>query len=286
MRDQPLRCLVNARLSDVINAVGSWGFGPLMAGFADSVFGGHVCFAYHYQSGCLSPLAAGHVPPDITNVLVPNTWRYTHGREWERDACFSQAMSQIENGSRTHLHDRRGVASKRYWPWQIPTPLVDKVVLCERVAQEFFVLEFSRWGECAEFDAQAIDGAVETGRTLMALTVMHRRMLTLRTNPIGALRSSSEIEHCLAAMSPLTHRERQVCVRQLLGVKMGAIAEELGIGQESAKSYRKRAYLRLKVASERELILKYLCLRAAWRGHPVDSDAPLDPWHMPFLLAT
>ncbi|HRH85263.1 MAG TPA: LuxR C-terminal-related transcriptional regulator [Rubrivivax sp.] len=284
-QSEPLRAVGAADLHDVVDALGSRCFGPRMAAYADSVFGGHVCFAYHHELGQMRALAAGHVPPDPTNVLVPNVWRYTRQREWERDACLARGMSSISaHLTDAHFHDHRGIESRRHWPWQIPTPLVDKILLCRSTAEGDFILEFSRWGDCAEFDRPAIQRAVETGRLLITLATLHRRMLVSQRDPATAFGSSSEIEQCLARTTSLTARERQVCALQLIGANGSAIGAELGIEAESVKSYRKRAYLRLGVSSERELLLKFLSLRAAWKGRSHDLGTPSDPWRMPFLL--
>jgi DNA-binding CsgD family transcriptional regulator len=183
------------------------------------------------------------------------------------------------------FHDRGGIESKRYWPWHLPTPLVDKLLLCQRTDTGTYVLEFSRWGEICEYDTQTVERATEIGRLLMNLSAMHRRLLILQLDPIGAFRSSDDIERCLAHTTALTRRERQVCALHLLGASGATIGAELGIEAESVKSYRKRAYLRLGVSSERELLLKFLSLRTAWQGRSVDLEAPLDPWRMPFLVA-
>jgi DNA-binding CsgD family transcriptional regulator len=286
MENQPLRAVGPADLPDVVNALGTRSFGPRMAAHADAMFGGHVCFAYHYYAGTMTALAAGHVPEDSTNVLVPNTWRYTQGREWEHDACLARGMSPLDHQTLfTAFHDRGGVESKRHWPWQIPTPLVDKILLCQHHTQGTFVLEFSRWGDCCDFDVQGAGQAVHVGRLLMSLVAVHHRLLLARQDPLGAFRSSENVQRCLAKTTTLAPRERQVCSLQILGASVAAIASELGIEAESVKSYRKRAYLRLGVSCERELMLKYLSLRTQWRDDCNGLMSSHDPWLLPFLSA-
>jgi DNA-binding CsgD family transcriptional regulator len=51
----------------------------------------------------------------------------------------------------------------------------------------------------------------------------------------------------------LTHRERQVCARAVLGMSVEATARDLGIAKTSVLTYRQRAYLRLNVKSPLEL---------------------------------
>lgn len=195
-------------------------------------------------------------------------------------------MSLIEGRSAfSSFHDLGGVESRRHWPWKIPTPLVDKILLCASLPEETIIVEFSRWGETCEFDRHAVSQATETGRALMNLIVLHRRTLMLEREPQAAFRSLDDIDECLAATTGLSRRERQVCALLLRGVGGPTIGSELDLKPESVKSYRKRAYLRLGVSGERELALKFLSLRATWRGRHADLESPADQFQMPFLVS-
>lgn len=61
-------------------------------------------------------------------------------------------------------------------------------------------------------------------------------------------------------LAPLTARERDVCVRILLGYGSEAIGLDLGIAPSSVVTYRKRAYEKLGICSQAELFTR--CLRA------------------------
>ncbi|WP_416365582.1 LuxR C-terminal-related transcriptional regulator [Paraburkholderia terrae] len=63
-----------------------------------------------------------------------------------------------------------------------------------------------------------------------------------------------------AAALSLTAREVQVGARYLYGVSTSGIASDLGIGNETVVTYRKRLYERLSIGSRRELLLWYLGL--------------------------
>lgn len=63
----------------------------------------------------------------------------------------------------------------------------------------------------------------------------------------------------LAAVAPaLSERERQVCALVALGLTSEGIALELGIGINTVLTYRKRAYARLNISSQNELIRLFL----------------------------
>lgn len=65
----------------------------------------------------------------------------------------------------------------------------------------------------------------------------------------------SRIEVRLAAIHPgLTTREREVCARTLGGMTAEAIALDLGIGQSSVLTYRRRAYQRLGISAIQQVL--------------------------------
>jgi DNA-binding CsgD family transcriptional regulator len=75
-----------------------------------------------------------------------------------------------------------------------------------------------------------------------------------------ALRSLDVIEKCIAVQAAMPRRESEVCARILYGLSTTGIALDLGVGEETIKTYRKRAYHRLGIGSERELLNWYLHL--------------------------
>ncbi|MBG9388065.1 LuxR C-terminal-related transcriptional regulator [Caenimonas aquaedulcis] len=84
-----------------------------------------------------------------------------------------------------------------------------------------------------------------------------------------ALTSLPEIEACLAATRQFTGREAEVMARVLFGISTVGIAIDLGLSEQTVKSYRKRAYQRLSFGSERDLLNWYLkawSLRRRSRG--------------------
>ncbi|MEO5672389.1 MAG: helix-turn-helix transcriptional regulator [Ramlibacter sp.] len=69
----------------------------------------------------------------------------------------------------------------------------------------------------------------------------------------------TEIEQRLERHAPsLTRREVQVCARVIRGVFTPGIATDLGIGEESVNTYRKRAYARLGIGTRFELFNLFL----------------------------
>ena len=98
--------------------------------------------------------------------------------------------------------------------------------------------------------------------TLASITAKHIE-LTQRESQSGTpISSLVEIESGIAESGmALSKREAEVCARILYGMSAAGIALDLGVGIESITTYRKRAYHRLGIATQRELLVWYLKLR-------------------------
>lgn len=114
-----------------------------------------------------------------------------------------------------------------------------------------------------EFDRADVERIASRAELLLSLTWKHADTLIRQERMAHAITNLDEIVHHIAA-SPeeLSPREAQVCARILYGQTTTGIALELGIGNESVMTYRKRAYRRLQIGSHRELLCWYLTLRA------------------------
>jgi DNA-binding CsgD family transcriptional regulator len=82
-----------------------------------------------------------------------------------------------------------------------------------------------------------------------------------------------EIESCIVATSPLPRREAEVCARILYGLSSVGIALDLSVSEETVKTYRKRAYQRLVIGSERELLTWYLSHWNRWSAERFQAAA-------------
>lgn len=95
---------------------------------------------------------------------------------------------------------------------------------------------------------------------LISLVAKHAELTLRRPALTPALSSLDDIESCLTTGTDLSRREAEVCARILYGLSSCGIAVDLGIGKESVMTYRKRAYSRLGIGSQRELLMWYLGL--------------------------
>lgn len=125
------------------------------------------------------------------------------------------------------------------------------------------------------FDRDGVAAVASRAKLLLTLSWKHADTLIRQERMAHAITDLDEIDHHIAAApEQLSPREAQVCARILYGQTTTGIALELGIGNESVMTYRKRAYRRLQIASHRELLCWYLTLRARETlGSPRRQDA-------------
>ena len=137
-----------------------------------------------------------------------------------------------------------------------------RLILCGSSSNSAVCMSIMRSGEKRMPDARVLDDLQRSAGTLIALAAKH---IALWQKPSfdEAFASLRDIEHCIATANhhQLSRREAQVCARILYGQLTAGIALDLGIGEETVVTYRKRAYQRLGIATRQELLRWYI---AAW----------------------
>lgn len=113
-------------------------------------------------------------------------------------------------------------------------------------------LSFHRRERYGEFDHKTVEQVLEHSRTLMSLILKHVE-ITQRRNPN---KTEQEIfEDALETNYPgLTRRERAVCGLIAIGLSSEAIALTLGISINTVLTFRRRAYSRLNISTQNELL--------------------------------
>ena len=95
--------------------------------------------------------------------------------------------------------------------------------------------------------------------TLISCVAKHNDVLVHDASLCALFASVEELASSFAGIpARLTARECEVCARIVYGMSMKEIARDLDISAESGITYRKRAYLRLRVTSRSELLRRLL----------------------------
>ncbi len=101
------------------------------------------------------------------------------------------------------------------------------------------------------FSEAEIDNLVESAPLLMAALWRHYEV----TKPTGGRGAARDFHARLEKAAPgLSKRERDVCALVAAGLTSEGIALELGVGINTVLTYRKRAYARLGISSQNELM--------------------------------
>jgi DNA-binding CsgD family transcriptional regulator len=116
----------------------------------------------------------------------------------------------------------------------------------------------------APMPAHALDALSKRSGLLLAAHAKHMELLDAHQGAIRAIGSIDRIQECLTASGALRVREIEVCARIIYGLSTLGIAVDLSLGEETVRTYRKRAYQRLALGTERQLLTWYLRQWTHW----------------------
>ncbi|MGV7121279.1 helix-turn-helix transcriptional regulator [Sphingopyxis sp. 550A] len=236
--------------------------------FYDEMLGclGQICGAEHVHVFLFDgdkPRVVSELSRDGSAIAVRQTQDYLRSRLWLVDRDMEQG-SRVDAGEpRLFQLDSGGGAVSELRDFYTRQRLRERLMLFNR--ESFGVLGLSMLrpsdsGILGADDARRLDAA--TGM-VFPMVVKHVEAVTQSQRMIQALTSLSMIENTMA-LAPQTPspRELQVAARLLYGLSASSIAVDLGIGQETVLTHRKRLYERLGIGCHRELLLWYLELYA------------------------
>ncbi len=135
--------------------------------------------------------------------------------------------------------------------------IVERVgLVCALPNEEVFAISLFRQAAEGFFEQDELDWVIACAPMLTRLVVRHERMM----RPSGPVASGgAQAGDGLAAATPaLTPRETEVCSHLVQGLSYAEIGQALGIGAESVRTYRNRAFLKLRITSRNELLSMFL----------------------------
>ncbi|HSV82827.1 MAG TPA: helix-turn-helix transcriptional regulator [Ramlibacter sp.] len=259
----------------LVEGIGEDGFGLAFAGFLHRLCGADHFAAFRLRSEELTEVAASCVDPQRTARDVISS--YVEGGWWRRDPAMTEAQRSISQAGCGIVHIEFSDASYAPMRTSIYPHVRDRLLLCGRRETAAFSLSVLRSDSNMPFAREAVEQLAASAELLISLLAKHwdvRSQAPLR-NVANALTSLRDIEDCLRMVSSLPRREAEVCSRVLYGMSSVGIALDLAVGEETVKTYRKRAYQRLGIGCERELLNWYLALWGAWCSGGVGMARPL-----------
>jgi DNA-binding CsgD family transcriptional regulator len=229
---------------DLLDCIGTPRFATVLERMLDSMCGPVPFASYSQCDGKVSRIA-GHLGED-------KALRAWHDLDSNPAGSFTATAD-----SRVSI--RHGIASLRGWHGRIRIGLMIECTPdpSHRVAA-----------------LDVLDALERRSDLLLIAHAKHVELLESRESAIRALASVARIEECLTASGMLTTREIEVCSRIVYGLSTFGIAVDLSLSEETVRTYRKRAYQRLALGTERQLLTWYLRQWTHWNAGAVIAGAP------------
>jgi len=255
-----------AGLPNVITAIGSDRFGPLMLSFLNRLCGADHCAMFQIGEDKLSEVAAASLDGSDTAHKAAST--YVGKQYWRRDPTLSQARKHDKAMGPVIIRVDISGQMPRELRSAIYSNVRERVLICSGGSESAVGLSIIRSDDHGRFSDAEVASLAELADTLLALLAKHAELSANEPSLTMALTSLDDIERTvMAAPEALPRREIEVCARIVYGQTTTGIALTLGIGEESVMTYRRRAYQRLNIGSQRELLMWYLALWTSLRAH-------------------
>jgi DNA-binding CsgD family transcriptional regulator len=251
-----------SEVAGLVGAIGTDEFGIRLVQYLNTICGADHCAVFQLSGDSLSTLTIGSV--DRSLVTKPMVERYVGEGLWREDPAMTEVRSHIASAFPSLIRANLEDDSYCHLRPRVYPRVRDRLVVCGRRGSLQLGLSVLRNSANEKFGSGAIERLAETSEMLLSALAKHANFLTGRADPGSALDNLVEISRCLVSRSYLPRREVEVCSRILYGMSTLGIALDIGIGEESVRTYRKRAYQRLQIGSERELIRWYLHEWSLW----------------------
>ncbi|MGE0330297.1 MAG: LuxR C-terminal-related transcriptional regulator [Ramlibacter sp.] len=251
-------------LAAVLEATGTERFGAVLLNHLQEAFGADYCAVFRLGPHAPSELVTGS--HDGSATAHTRVSAYLQRQTWAKDPAMVHAQTRLAAGQtllmRMDLSDIQDQDLREtIWP-----RIRDRVVIAGHSGNAAYSVSILREGR-GGFTAGGLERMAESAQMLISVLAKHADLAggaRLHASLSGVISSVADMQACLAALSPLTPREADVCARILYGMTTTGIALDLGVGTETVKTFRKLAYRRLGIGSERELLGWYLGLQARW----------------------
>jgi DNA-binding CsgD family transcriptional regulator len=171
---------------------------------------------------------------------------------WHLDPANDFARSCDLPAAGAALHIRSGdIGSTRYRSeCYTEVHLGHRFSLIQRSHERLFRINFYSSSARETFDQDAVRSVLDCADLLIALVVRHESSFA----PAAAPRDEGFAERLRMLQPRMTNREIQVCDGIARGLTSEGIAIEYGISMNTVLTYRKRAYARLGISSQNELL--------------------------------
>lgn len=251
----PVGGTLGRRFSGVIQGMGHSTFLANLFQFLNEICRTDHCVLFKLEQDKFDAIDSGSL--DGSQLANDNATRYLQQQYWQQDPAICQARQIMDQGRQSVIRLDINQLPLDFRS-QIYAQARDRVVLCGEHHRLGYCLSMVRTGRSAAFSTEEMSRLAEVGETLISVIAKHAEIRFRR--PVMALASLEEIETSIKLDGTLSRREAEVCSRIIYGLSSMGISRDLGIGEETVKTYRTRAYQRLDIGSPRELLMWYLSI--------------------------
>lgn len=251
-------------LADVIEDIGTDRFAPQLMSLLHRMCGADHCAIYRLEENSLDQLFVGSAGGG--NRVRDEASRYIDLEYWRRDPAICEARSRVQLQEPVMIQveiDTLGDVDLRN---AIFPHVRERLFVAGRRRAASYGLSILRADTRSPYADENVNFVLSSADMLVSLLAKHVELSQWRSDYAFRLSSLAEIERCLVAHTEMPRRQVEVCSRILYGMSTTGVALDLGIGEESVKSYRKRAYERLSIGTERELLNWYITLWRDWKA--------------------
>lgn len=256
----PVGSATGRGLAKLVDAAGTVEFGTRLLKHLEDSCGADYCAVFRVRADRPSEIATGsHDGLSTAHTRVEN---YLLREYWVNDPAMVYAQTRLTDQApmlmRTDVKSLNDpIVREEIWPG-----ISDRVVIAGKCLDRTYSMSILREGR-GGFSTAAIERIGTNADLLISLLAKHEELTgSIKNDLTGAISSLPDIEARISNASALTAREAEVCARILYGLTTTGIALDLGISNETVKTFRKLAYRRLKIGSEHELMSWYLAVRS------------------------
>jgi DNA-binding CsgD family transcriptional regulator len=240
----------------VVDAVGTERFGRELITFLNDAFGAEHCTLFRYREHVPSELiSASH---DGTNTARDQFSLYMRNAYWRNDPILAEMFHKSHNGlPAIHRMDVETLTDGEIRHLLYAQVNVrERMLLCSSLFGRAIGLCILRPEERGMLSNAQYAGLEDIASVLLSIVAKHAEMMEARHNFFLALRSVEEMEITFQRASvAFPKREAEVCARMLFGITPIGIALDLGISEDTVITYKRRAFQRLHIGSQRELLI-------------------------------
>jgi DNA-binding CsgD family transcriptional regulator len=246
----------NPCLPELISRIGRADFDYSLLDFLNGTVGAEHCAILRREKDELVKLCAASLDRSDTagqqiDLYVRNYWRSDPTMALDMSAQAPITLERLDlgrlppSGLRDLVYRRKGVA--------------DRLLLRSVSGSGITSLSIVRTDRGGAFSDREVDCLLGMSGMLMAIVNRHAELVFGQSDLERALTSLETIIDCMEhAPERMPRREIEVCSRILYGLSSTGIGRDLNIGEETIKTYRKRAYQRLGIATQHELLVWYV----------------------------